>query len=141
MATVQISPNSLLMNPADVNPLAHPAYQNPPHKIKELNNKAVEQIKTDTVTISQEAIAKSLELSSSEEASDKKGASEIKDTTQVPQLQSQVKTDDSSKNNAALFTDQVTISKEASLKSALFQSIAEAASSSNLESAYKKLGL
>ena len=77
MASVQISNNSL-MNPADVNPLAHPSYQQPMQKNKEQNNKAVEQIKTDTVTISQEAIAKSSNLKESAEASDEKATNEIK---------------------------------------------------------------
>jgi hypothetical protein len=141
MATVQISPNSILLSAADVNPLAHPAYQNPSLRIKELNNKAVEQIKTDTVTISQEAIAKSLELSLSEEASGKKGSNEIKDAPKVNQPKSQVSPDVTGKNNSESSMDQVTISKEASLKSALFRSIAEAASVGNPQSSYEKLRL
>jgi hypothetical protein len=141
MSTVQISPNSLLMNAADVNPLAHPAYQNPLHKTKELNNKTIEQIKTDTVTISEEALAKSLEPFSSAGASDKKAADEVKVSSTVAQSQSQAKTEVTSKNDTAPSVDQVTISKEASLKSALLQSIEEAANVITLESAYEKLGL
>lgn len=139
MSAVQISLNSVLLNPADVNPLASPAYQHPIHNIKELNNKANDQIKTDTVTISQEAVAKSVELKTSEETSNKKVTNAIKESSQSTQLQLVAKSDVTSKEDSASSIDQLTISSEASLKSSILKALSEAAMINNPETAYENL--
>ena len=142
MASVQISNNSL-MNPADVNPLAHPSYQQPMQKNKEQNNKAVEQIKTDTVTISQEAIAKYSNLKESAEASDEKSdekaTNEIKGSSLSSLLKFLTKSDTSSKIDDASAIDQVTISAVALLKSLILKALSESATGNNPASSYDKL--
>jgi hypothetical protein len=141
MASVQISPNSVLLNPADVNPLAYPSYQHSIQKIKELNNKAIEQIRTDTVTISQEAIAKSLALNSLDWTSANNTASEIKRSSQATQPQFITKSDAVSTSDASLSIDQVTISSEALIKSTLLKDLSEAVNSSKPENTYEMLRL
>jgi hypothetical protein len=127
------------MNPADVNPLAHPSYQQPIQKNKEQNNKAVEQIKTDTVTISQEAIAKSFNLKESAEASDEKVTNEIKGSSLSSLLKFLTKSDTSGKLDTASAIDQVTISGVALLKSLILKALSESSSGNNPASSYDKL--
>ncbi len=139
MSSVQISPNSVLMSPPDVNPLANPSYQHPIHKIKELNSKAIEQLKTDTVTISQEAVAKSVELNSTEGSPREKASSEIIASSQSTQLPSRSLSDTTINDTASSSTDQVTISSEASMKSSILIALTEAASLNKPETTYDKL--
>jgi hypothetical protein len=112
-------------------------------KNKEQNNKAVEQIKTDTVTISQEAIAKSLNLKESAEASDEKSdekaTNEIKGSSLSSLLKFLTKSDTSSKIDDASAIDQVTISAVALLKSLILKALSESATGNNPASSYDKL--
>jgi hypothetical protein len=137
MSTVQFTPNSVLQNPADINPLANPAYQNPVQKIKELDNKTLKEIKTDTVTISQEAIAKSSETNLPIVTSDEKNAESVKAQSIHSQLIT--KSDLSDKESAALAIDEVSISSAALIKSTIFSALSNSAISNKPELAYEKL--
>lgn len=143
MSSVQISPNSVMSKPAEVNPLALPAYQQSVSKINEQNNKSFAQVKTDSVIISQEAIAKSLELLSSEGPSDKNPISQINGSAQSNQYQFITKLSDSiSPNGGSSSSDEVSISSEAYIKSSLSQVLSELfLSRNNQESAFEKLKL
>jgi hypothetical protein len=141
MASVQISPNSVLSNPADVNPLAYPSYQHPIQKIKEQNNKAIEQIKTDTVTISQEAIAKSLALNPLDLTSTNNTASQVTRSSQITQPQFITKSNATTASDASLSIDEVTISSEALIKSTLLKALSDAVKKSQPETAYEMLRL
>ncbi|GAM07739.1 hypothetical protein OR1_00007 [Geobacter sp. OR-1] len=142
MSTVQISYNSMLMKPEDVNPLAQPAYLNPSQKAKENDAKAIEQIKTDTVTISQEALTRSRAAQLSEQSSDKKAPTEIKGySTSSAQPQDVVKSDSTDTGDRPSNVDRLTISSEAMRKSSILKALSVLANSNNPESAYEKLRL
>lgn len=127
MSSAQISPSSLLMNPAEVNPLASPGYQQTVNKNLEQTNKAIEQIKTDTVTLSQEAIARSMEVNTSDDTTGKKSVTQVNGAIQSTQQQFITKTGSNSNNDNAPSPDQVSISREAYVKLSLFNAISDLA--------------
>ena len=57
MSTPQITPNSVLMNPAEVNPHAQTAQLMTVAKAKDAFQKAEEKVKSDSVNISKEALS------------------------------------------------------------------------------------
>jgi hypothetical protein len=56
MSTPQITPNSVLMNPAEINPHAQTAQVMTVAKAKDAFQKAEEKLKSDSVNISKEAL-------------------------------------------------------------------------------------
>jgi hypothetical protein len=64
MSIAQISPNSVFANPAHVNPLAQSARQTAVPQINQLAQNTIEKTKTDTVTISPQAMTMNSKLHS-----------------------------------------------------------------------------
>lgn len=61
MATSQITPNTVLMNPTELNPQAHAAQALTAMKATNAFKKAEDRLKSDAVNISEEALRKAKE--------------------------------------------------------------------------------
>lgn len=58
MAIAQLSPNALIGNPANLNPLAHTAYNVSAAAAGSLAQQQTKRVKSDSVTISRQALEK-----------------------------------------------------------------------------------
>ena len=56
MSMVQLSPNSVIANPSNINPLAQTNQHAPIAKASEAAQQTIQKTKTDSVTISKEAL-------------------------------------------------------------------------------------
>lgn len=134
MSTVQLSYNSVLMKPEDINPLAHPAHLNPAQKSRQQNNKTIEQRRTDTITLSREAIEKSQSPQVPVPTSGNKTAPGIKASPATSRPQPALSRDTSGTSDTSSPVDQLTLSSEALFKSSLFKALSQLGSTSRADS-------
>lgn len=134
MSTVQISYNSVLMKPKDINPLAHPAYLNPAQKNREQNDKTIEQRRTDTITLSREAITKSQSPQVPEPTPGNKSAPGINASPASSRPQFAPSRDTTGTGYTSSSVDQLTLSSEALIKSSLFKALSQLAGTSRTDS-------
>lgn len=82
MSIPQISPNSVLANPADLNPQVQATQNSSIAKAGEAAQKASVENKSDSVTISRQALSKSLEISGHSEEAKERHSEKIKEQRQ-----------------------------------------------------------
>jgi len=79
MSIPQISPNSVLANPADLNPQVQATQNSSIAKAGEAAQKASVENKSDSVTISRQALSKSLEIFSHSEEAKERHSEKVKE--------------------------------------------------------------